>query len=346
MRRVLDEAARGVPFDEMAVLPARAAAVPRPARARVRARRRAGLLRSRHAAPGSRRPRVPRAAVVRRRRACPRGASTSISRSARCRRSATRRSAFSGRLSRRRRGVRRSRWCAPDAIGDPRSRPRTTAPGVDSDDEAVVAGTLRSPWKWEELIVESAVVGGRTRPDGKARWRRRLDGLAADFGSASRSSRRDEPESRAHRAIPARPDGTSRTCASSRCRSSTGSADWPDAGHVGRVARALRSARAARAAAARARAARRWPSCADGRRRPGRRSRKRATCCTIAWSTLDWEPPRRRYGRVFVGTPHQARGRSFRVVFVPGLAERIVPQRPREDPLLLDDAAPAARRRR
>ena len=55
--------------------------------------------------------------------------------------------------------------------------------------------------------------------------------------------------------------------------------------------------------------------------------------------TLDWEPPARRYGRVFVGTPHQARGRTFRVVFVPGLAERVVPQRPREDPLLLDDGA-------
>src|SRR5205085_9642677 len=53
--------------------------------------------------------------------------------------------------------------------------------------------------------------------------------------------------------------------------------------------------------------------------------------------TLDWEPPARRYGRVFVGTPHQARGRAFRVVFVPGLAERVVPQRPRDDPLLLDD---------
>src|SRR6185436_15461738 len=53
--------------------------------------------------------------------------------------------------------------------------------------------------------------------------------------------------------------------------------------------------------------------------------------------TLDWEPPARRYGRLFVGTPHQARGRSFRVAFVPGLAERVVPQRPREDPLLLDE---------
>jgi CRISPR/Cas system-associated exonuclease Cas4 (RecB family) len=53
--------------------------------------------------------------------------------------------------------------------------------------------------------------------------------------------------------------------------------------------------------------------------------------------TLDRDPPASRYGRVFVGTPHQARGRSFRIVFVPGLAERVVPQRPREDPLLLDD---------
>jgi ATP-dependent helicase/nuclease subunit B len=48
-------------------------------------------------------------------------------------------------------------------------------------------------------------------------------------------------------------------------------------------------------------------------------------------------PQTYRYGRVFVATPEQARGWSFDVVFVPGLAERIFPQRPREDPLLLDD---------
>lgn len=53
-------------------------------------------------------------------------------------------------------------------------------------------------------------------------------------------------------------------------------------------------------------------------------------------STLTHEPPRRRYGRVFVGTPSAARGRSFKVVFVPGLAERMFPQRIREDSLLPD----------
>ena len=53
--------------------------------------------------------------------------------------------------------------------------------------------------------------------------------------------------------------------------------------------------------------------------------------------TIDEHPPAHRYGAVFVGSPHQARGRAFRVVFVPGLAERMFPQKPREDPMLLDD---------
>jgi RecB family exonuclease len=53
-------------------------------------------------------------------------------------------------------------------------------------------------------------------------------------------------------------------------------------------------------------------------------------------STLTHEPPRRRHGRVFIGTPAAARGRTFRVVFIPGLAERMFPQKIREDALLPD----------
>ncbi len=52
--------------------------------------------------------------------------------------------------------------------------------------------------------------------------------------------------------------------------------------------------------------------------------------------TLTHEPRRRRQGQVFIGTPQSARGRTFSVVFVPGMAERIFPQRLREDALLLD----------
>ena len=48
------------------------------------------------------------------------------------------------------------------------------------------------------------------------------------------------------------------------------------------------------------------------------------------------EPPKRRYGQVFVGSIEEARGRSFDVVFVPGLAEGLFPRRALEDPLLLD----------
>lgn len=53
---------------------------------------------------------------------------------------------------------------------------------------------------------------------------------------------------------------------------------------------------------------------------------------------LDRPPPSKRFGRVFVTTPRDMRGRSFRVVFVPGLTERVFPARLREDPLLDDHA--------
>jgi ATP-dependent helicase/DNAse subunit B len=55
-------------------------------------------------------------------------------------------------------------------------------------------------------------------------------------------------------------------------------------------------------------------------------------------STLTHDPTRRRQGRVFIGTPHATRGRSFRVVFVPGLAAGMFPQRIREDALFPDKA--------
>src|SRR5205085_5888155 len=42
-------------------------------------------------------------------------------------------------------------------------------------DAAVDQGTLRAPWRWERLLVDAAVIGGRER------WVRRLDGLAAEF---------------------------------------------------------------------------------------------------------------------------------------------------------------------
>src|SRR5207245_2314658 len=52
---------------------------------------------------------------------------------------------------------------------------------------------------------------------------------------------------------------------------------------------------------------------------------------------LQVAPPRRRYGAVFVGSTDAARGMSFDVVFVPGLAEKLFPRKVLEDAILLDD---------
>ena len=206
---------------------------------------------------------------------------------------------------------------------------------LDSDDEAVIAGTLRAPWKWEELVVESAVVGGRTRVDGGTRWRRRLDGLAADYRLRIDELKRDEPES-------ARIQRFERDLKNLRHLRAFAlpivddMAAWPD--------RAVWGEWLDRAVALAGRAL----------RRPDRVLETLASLRPMAevgpvsieevrdvlrdrLVMLDWETRGRRYGRVFIGTPHQARGRSFRVVFVPGLAERVVPQRPHEDPLLLDE---------
>jgi ATP-dependent helicase/nuclease subunit B len=208
-------------------------------------------------------------------------------------------------------------------------------PSIDSDDEAVVAGTLRSPWKWEELIVESAVVGGRSRSEGKARWRRRLDGLAADYRIRISELQRDEPES-------ARIERYRRDLRNLRHLRDFALpivdtlAGWPERAVWGDWLDVF----AALAARALRHPQRVLQTLADFRPMAG----VGPITCEEARDvlhdrlvTLDWDPPARRYGRLFVGTPHQARGRSFRVVFVPGLAERVVPQRPREDPLLLDE---------
>ncbi len=48
------------------------------------------------------------------------------------------------------------------------------------------------------------------------------------------------------------------------------------------------------------------------------------------------DPPDRRYGRVLVCSIEESRGQEFEVVFLPGLAEGLFPQKALEDPLLLD----------
>jgi hypothetical protein len=195
-------------------------------------------------------------------------------------------------------------------------------------DDRVVAGTLRAPWRWEELLVEAYVI------EGLDRWRRRLPGLAAEYERRMRELADEDHDSPRLRAL-------------ARDREELGHlesfalpivetlATWRDARSWGEwladfealVPRVLRQpARVQRVLAEMA------PLATVG---PVPLGEVRDVLAARLLSATH-EPPRRRGGRVLVGTPQAARGRRFRVVFVPGLAERVFPQRLREDALLLD----------
>ena len=201
--------------------------------------------------------------------------------------------------------------------------------------DPVLVGTLRAPWQWEKLLGDAAVIG-RTAE----RWRRRIDGHAAQLArQKEEAGRQDGPESPRARAIELseRQLQHLRDFALPVIEEVAG---WPNLASWGewldgfeRLApRVLRTpAYVQRVLADLRPMADVGPIDLDEARR----------VLAARLLTLETDPPARRFGRVFVGTPQQARGRSFRVVFVPGLAERMFPQKPREDPLLLDEARQA-----
>jgi len=193
------------------------------------------------------------------------------------------------------------------------------------------ASSLREPWRWERVLMDAAVIGRDA-----ARWKRRLDGWRRELQLQIREIERQEGEGAAR--------GRALALAREQCDELSAFAlpiigelaswprsamwrDWLDrfeqlAPRVLRmpayVLRVLADVRPMADVG---------PVDLDEARR----------VLSDRLLTLDADPPARRFGRVFVGTPNQARGRAFRVVFVPGLAERMFPQKPREDPLLLDD---------
>ena len=233
----------------------------------------------------------------------------------------------------------------PEVVQDPpHVLPLDEIFGLGADVEApagteetdAVAQTLPAPWRWEKVLVEAAVIGKNAD-----RWRRRLAGKAAELerqiGEAERQDGRNG----------ARAESLQRTRQQLEHLSAFALpvveelSQWPVQATWGAWLDAF-TALAPRVL-----------------RRPEQVLRVLADLRPMAdigpidldearrvlaerLLTLESEPPARRFGRVFVGTPQQARGRSFTVVFVPGLAERMFPQKPREDPLLLDGTRAAA----
>lgn len=210
---------------------------------------------------------------------------------------------------------------------------QTKAATLPDLDAPVIAGTLRAPWRWEALIVDARIIGG-----GAARWRRRFAGHRRELERRLHDAGREEGAEAAASATGARLESTLRQLqyleqfalpVVDTLESWSSSATWGEwlerfvrlapqvlrrPAHVLRILTELR------------------PMAAVGP--VGLDEARRVLAARLL--TVEAESPSRRYGRLFVGTPQQVRGRAFRVVFVPGLAERLFPQKTREDPLLLD----------
>ncbi|MDO8679521.1 MAG: exodeoxyribonuclease V subunit gamma [Acidobacteriota bacterium] len=232
-------------------------------------------------------------------------------------------------------------WSPPaddllEAVLPPDDRAEDTQPEEDAKAATMrgetfreVAGTLRAPWRWEDLIVEAAVIGGLDR------WQRRLAGLAHEYDRRLREATSDDPDASRARAI--RRDREQLQALRSFAEPVLSEmSSWPADQPWGQWLDALKRL-APRVISQPARVLRVLQELAPLSAIGPVRLREVRDVLTPRLSTLTHEPPRRRHGRVFVGTPHASRGRSFRVVFVPGLAERMFPQRIREDALLPDD---------
>ncbi len=227
------------------------------------------------------------------------------------------------------------RWVPPDlesmpevlAAQEPLVDEEESGPAALSDSLPVAGGTLRAPQRWERLLVDAAVIGGIDR------WRRRLDGLAAAFKVELDAV--EEPESAWAQAIRRRiADLESLTSYAlpllevlETFRQPAVWGVWLDRLSA-LAARALR--RPDRVLAVLGELAPMEPVGPVELREVRLVLSRRLTDLTVSPST-------RPYGRVFVGSIEDVRGLTFDVVFVPGLAERMLPRKVSEDPILRDE---------
>lgn len=202
----------------------------------------------------------------------------------------------------------------------------TTPEGDPSEPEP--SSSTRSPWRWEALLNDAQVIGGADR------WHRRLTGHREELRLRAEAARADDPSSARHEAIARRIGWLDELLAFTDDvigELSTWPAvdDW--AGWLARL-EAIAPRVLARPATVLATLSELKPlaGVVDVHLDEVCESlRDRLTQLSVA-------PPPYRFGRVFIGTPDQVRARTFDVVCVLGLAERVFPQRGRQDPLLLD----------
>jgi ATP-dependent helicase/nuclease subunit B len=228
--------------------------------------------------------------------------------------------------------ARGDRWVVPDpelvpqfttdAADEPVRPAETDILTSGSDEPPALEGQLRAPRRWERLLVEAAVIGGRDR------WRRRIDGLARDLrlklaavdeGAETLARTIEDLSAFAGYALPLIDELDSLPAA----------ADWGEwLDRLSALAtRALRQPDRVLAVLAEL-----APMAPVGP--------VTLTEILIVLEGLLLEtavpPSPQRYGKLFVGPIEAARGLSFEAVLVPGLAEKMFPRKIVEEPILLD----------
>lgn len=217
----------------------------------------------------------------------------------------------------------------PEAIARAGAAPEETSDAATSPRPEVIAvldGTLRTPRRWERLLVESAVIGGLDR------WTRRLEALRKELEQKEATN----PE-------PADADRIRR--------------DLSDLEALRGYALPLLEAMSALPKAAT------WEKWLDSLSALATRSLRQPDRVLAVLAELDpmnaigpvelsevrmvlerrlselvVRPTGRRSGHVYIASIEEARGLSFEVVFIPGLAEKIFPQKVSQDPILPDAA--------
>jgi ATP-dependent helicase/nuclease subunit B len=194
-----------------------------------------------------------------------------------------------------------------------------------SDDLEAAERPVRAPWRWERIIVDAAVIGSAER------WKRRLEGLESELRRRREASTDDEGRAASlDRQLGDLEDlkqvALRHIALLAAMPSSATWGEWLD--HLRAiVAVAIRDRAAVLATLAELEAmAPVGPIALDEVR----------MVLAERFSRLEDRPAPRRYGAVMVAPPHRARGMSFDVVIVPGLAERVFPQKLIEDPILPD----------
>jgi RecB family exonuclease len=196
------------------------------------------------------------------------------------------------------------------------------------DKSPVISGSLQTPYQWEKLLVDAAVIGGRDR------WVRRLDGLNNELRKQIGEVQAEDESTRRHLERQLERLANLRNFALPVIEFLAGLPElaawkeWLDALEKLAVM-AVRRPEFVLAVLDELR-----PMSGLG---PVRIDEVREVLAHRL-TFLRTESSERRYGKVFVATTAELAGLSFDVVFLPGLAEDIFPKKAFEDPLLLDDA--------